>query len=168
MSPTSNLHTLTSAIFTHLPRELRDEVYSQIWDTSTVAQLPYMGPLRASRKPPSYTTTTNDDPYPADLKPDFLDHASGLVPQRFAAKVVEWLYTKSPDFAPQLHGFSEVPLYLKTDLLDVGVTPLSVPIHHFSIRVHLGEISSPVVRNVQAFQEQLELLPRHSTRSRAE
>jgi hypothetical protein len=105
-----------------------------------------MGPLRASRK-------STGAPYPAHLKPNFLDHAS-----LFAAEVVEWLYTKSPDFAPRVHGFQDVPLYLQTDVLDVGVIPLSLPIHQFSIRFFLRELSSPQMRTAHPFQAQLNLL----------
>jgi hypothetical protein len=121
---------IANGVLAHLPQELRDTVYSHLWDTETLAQLSSEYPLLLVLRNQACEECEDDDGNVICLC-DAPESESGvaLVPEfaravfvgcQFAGEAVKWLYEN-------WHGFvvnrpEEVMQFLVRDVFHVGVS----------------------------------------------
>jgi hypothetical protein len=92
-------------VATRLPLELRNEIYSYIWDEEVVNSLNmHFGP-----EPGSYSITI----------PDFLD--TDKVEPQYLTEAVTWLYSNYRGLG--IETWEEIDDFLNTDIFGVGVMP---------------------------------------------
>jgi hypothetical protein len=121
------LSTIAELVQTRLPRELRDHVYSFLWDDDTTANLSSDYQKHLQRSVPCLRVPDTDGNLTCKCKlpetmPAFT--RSNLVGYQFAHEAVLWLYDNYESFG--IAGIENLRRFLETDVFHVGLSPASV------------------------------------------
>lgn len=141
---------LIEVILTRLPRELRDHIYSFVWDSETVQSLEYpslyplanvkcMGLSNPGHE--AYCICSKDFPYklPPFTRPKFVGYL-------FAREIVQSLYATGRNI--EVVHSALIDRFLHRDVFHLGVTPASVNLRELRVKISVNERDWP--RNLNA------------------
>ncbi|KAF2107989.1 hypothetical protein BDV96DRAFT_286609 [Lophiotrema nucula] len=123
----SELFEFADDILTRLPREIRNIVYTHIFDDATLNQVAACSQPSLNKFPYNNLSSTRVQ-RPAFIEP-------GRVPREIAVEIIQQFYLsyKSMEvFKPKSIGN-----YLKTDFFGLGIKPINVPLSAFTISADL-------------------------------
>jgi hypothetical protein len=107
-----------------LPRELRDMVYSNLWDDKIMQKLDYSSRLL----PTGGSKRLNSTGIPTFAQPRFVGH-------NFAHEAVLWLYNNYRGF--MVSNSADISLFLAVDVFQLGLSPYRARLRCLSLEINL-------------------------------
>ena len=134
----NSLSVFTPTFLTRLPRELRDEVYSYLWDKEIVQSMRYSALLRPLELVCSCSDKRchNKHIFVHPVIPHFIKPS--VVNPIFAREAIECLYCSSSFL--ELSSPSKLPAFFTTDVFGLGIRPLDCKIKEMTIYYTRSEL----------------------------
>jgi hypothetical protein len=126
---------------TRLPLELRESIYSYIWDDETIQKLDYSSIITKWRLHTCNNSTTEICLCNRENIPDFACEA--VVGRPFAYGVVEWLYNNCKGI--KLNSLADLFTFLHEDPFQVRLSPAWTRLRYLSIDIPLRCKQDPIV-----------------------
>ncbi|KAH7398577.1 hypothetical protein BKA66DRAFT_566171 [Pyrenochaeta sp. MPI-SDFR-AT-0127] len=134
---------LADLVQQRLPRELRDYIYSHLWDHEVLRNLNYVNQIGKALLPFEYrcvaTTPGNNGSIVcmcdrSGIIPDFA--RAVVVGHQFAYEAVSWLYESLENY--HYIGHFDISAFFLADVFHLGLTPSPSSVRHLRVMVYLS------------------------------